>query len=1006
MTSIVDKLNEINQIDTTYSVSLVEQLKLTSFQGDKYYTINFGPTFLILKQGTVILNGTTDPESFKGMIQNLQEIYGVRNIQYSQEYVDDQNLLFFVDIDIKEANRNGFKLALTKTNNENYQLVTTKGSAKTKVIIDIYDPSNTFNNAVYQNVYNKFLYWAAGYVQNGTVFFDTNLNGIPDPGEPTTTTNRNGQSDLFFTVDEFAQIDVNKNDKIDLTEGRLAMIRGVNSAAEVSYEGILTAVADPSPTTVTPVTSLVERMARLLLADPTIPDPVQKAKDLIQERWHHHIIPNFNQELVAYSYDPTAEQRLLEYPDPTTIRIFDDNVGYFLNRNGIYDIRPTTLEQASGTIFINERLDKNSVDLKPLLSPEAYDYLIGAQIETITELFAAATEQPINKVLDLLADSLLNPNLAEEKNLGGLNTVNSFVGSWLNEIDPIVVDGIFDIDKLNQHGLISLTIEEASRNLALEAYQAVKDGQEPDSFRDVYRVNAKVQRLMKDAKDILNKIYQGEFNDITAQQYNDFFSSKGLQERFDNSTYTADNIFPVDTKSFTLSIPEDGEYVLQVSDFPFIKGDTNDTLKSVIVRPLEAFIGTSKGSLKLKGQEITAETDIAVEDIQAGSLTYTPAKGSLSTNSFDFSVTDGKFYSDKFQRAILDIEMKPLSLTQTSTDLTNRFLQFNGNAGVAQLEVTLTDKQLQPFSVNEIGVFIVEDEQGRVAGLLPTEAGYIEAALKTSQVIFSVLPDDFVTNPTRTLSKLGNQRLGFYLVQNGTTDEVLNNPNAANKVLLASPTSSQTPGFASLENVEQNLFQLEFKTQGDKASVLKLSLKPTEVEEPLGATRQGQRQQEVVDLRNLFLESVEAVFPVVKSEAAFANTVGFYQVENSQGGVIDPLTGALISPGDAAYMQAALRNSQEHGTSFGKEGAGTSDIWEGGHLYAPFIIANGTMEQALSNQDNAPLAYFAYIGANSDKVDHIRLLGNNTWGFEDLHGGGDADFNDIVIQAKFTPIGS
>ncbi|HEY9599504.1 MAG TPA: DUF4114 domain-containing protein [Cyanophyceae cyanobacterium] len=44
------------------------------------------------------------------------------------------------------------------------------------------------------------------------------------------------------------------------------------------------------------------------------------------------------------------------------------------------------------------------------------------------------------------------------------------------------------------------------------------------------------------------------------------------------------------------------------------------------------------------------------------------------------------------------------------------------------------------------------------------------------------------------------------------------------------------------------------------------------------------------------------------------------------------------------------------------------------------------------------MAYFAYLGANPDGVDHIRLLGDNTFGFEDLYGGGDQDFNDMVFR--------
>ena len=43
-------------------------------------------------------------------------------------------------------------------------------------------------------------------------------------------------------------------------------------------------------------------------------------------------------------------------------------------------------------------------------------------------------------------------------------------------------------------------------------------------------------------------------------------------------------------------------------------------------------------------------------------------------------------------------------------------------------------------------------------------------------------------------------------------------------------------------------------------------------------------------------------------------------------------------------------------------------------------------------------AYFNYVGANTDNVDHFRQIGANTFGVEDMYNGGDRDFNDIVIQ--------
>jgi len=47
---------------------------------------------------------------------------------------------------------------------------------------------------------------------------------------------------------------------------------------------------------------------------------------------------------------------------------------------------------------------------------------------------------------------------------------------------------------------------------------------------------------------------------------------------------------------------------------------------------------------------------------------------------------------------------------------------------------------------------------------------------------------------------------------------------------------------------------------------------------------------------------------------------------------------------------------------------------------------------------NDPEVYFPFIGANSYGVDHLRLLGDKTSGFEDLRNGGDLDFYDIIVQ--------
>ncbi|MDB9527188.1 DUF4114 domain-containing protein [Oscillatoria sp. CS-180] len=136
-----------------------------------------------------------------------------------------------------------------------------------------------------------------------------------------------------------------------------------------------------------------------------------------------------------------------------------------------------------------------------------------------------------------------------------------------------------------------------------------------------------------------------------------------------------------------------------------------------------------------------------------------------------------------------------------------------------------------------------------------------------------------------------------------------------------------------------------------------------------------------------------------QSEALFSNTVGFYQIEDADGTVIDPVTGALLQPGEAGYAAAAVGRSQEagDGLSFAIRDAGavTADL-DGGALYAPFIVSNGTVADALSGSTDV---FFEFAAANPLGADHVQKTGS-TYAFEDLFSGGDLDFNDAVFTVE------
>ena len=166
--------------------------------------------------------------------------------------------------------------------------------------------------------------------------------------------------------------------------------------------------------------------------------------------------------------------------------------------------------------------------------------------------------------------------------------------------------------------------------------------------------------------------------------------------------------------------------------------------------------------------------------------------------------------------------------------------------------------------------------------------------------------------------------------------------------------------------------------------------------EPIGIKLQKSNNIELIDFTNQ-TGTVKASVEVTR-EADYDNLVGFYAVNDVNGGI--KLNDEIINPGDSRYQQAALENRITSLELLQTESrAEFNGIFEAGSIFAPFIITDGSFNDALNS--NAEV-YFAYQGANSDKFDHIRLIDDNTFGFEDLPSGGDVDYNDLIIKMEFT----
>lgn len=125
----------------------------------------------------------------------------------------------------------------------------------------------------------------------------------------------------------------------------------------------------------------------------------------------------------------------------------------------------------------------------------------------------------------------------------------------------------------------------------------------------------------------------------------------------------------------------------------------------------------------------------------------------------------------------------------------------------------------------------------------------------------------------------------------------------------------------------------------------------------------------------------------VYREAAFDSTAGLYVVDDLTGAVT--VDGNTFQVGDDGYGAAALQRTIDVSLEAENGGVSTFTATVDNLLYGTFISVEN------SNQGSTE-TYFSYLGANGGN-DHVKLLGNNALGFEDLPGLGDADYNDLVV---------
>ncbi|WP_310485789.1 esterase-like activity of phytase family protein [Chamaesiphon sp. VAR_48_metabat_403] len=303
--------------------------------------------------------------------------------------------------------------------------------------------------------------------------------------------------------------------------------------------------------------------------------------------------------------------------------------------------------------------------------------------------------------------------------------------------------------------------------------------------------------------------------------------------------------------------------------------------------------------------------------------------------------------------------------------------------------------------VNEIGFFAVDDLTGKIGGIAPGAAGYLKLVADSAQPVFSTLNGSFFNTNKREIGLNPNKTYQFFQIQDGSISDLqqqIANGKTPTNLLFALPDAVGNSPFKVTSNNDG--YQISINNDEIRLNVSKLEGAIPNI--PIGAKSQALSQGRIIDLSEYTGKTLKADLSTT-SDAGYNNNIAFYAVEDAVLGTIKLANGSIVKPSDANYAIEAIKSAV---LQAGKTDNKPNQNLIGGKIYAPILISQGSLTDFVnlnptnSGGENAIHAYFNYLGANPDKLDHFRLLGNNTFGVEDFYGGGDRDFNDVVINVN------
>ncbi|AFZ52752.1 FG-GAP-like repeat-containing protein [Cyanobacterium aponinum] len=779
------------------------------------------------------------------------------------------------------------------------------------------------------------------YIQGGTVFFDVNFNGQLDQGEISTISNDDGSFNLPVDLVPF---DRNRNGIIDDQDGRLVVIDGVDTATGLPINTPFFATVDY--TMITPLTSLVQKIHQSGI-------DIELAEAKIKE------IFALPQTLDLSNFDPMS-----------AINNGD------INGKKVYTSHVIT----QGVIAV------------------------------LTQFISGITNQTPAQVADQVIGAI------------ALSVYNEDIGNFYNLsfLDNLITDLVDEVGgEFSDDELTNIT-DVLSRILTIGTQLIAITGENSTVDDVVTNLNSLKIALQFDLGNILGQLGAGL---ITPSAVDELLHN--WQGRLQESA-NVPNLFALVLALQTEEIPEDiaTQKVLTIFDLPqdfdLTKTPLSPTDDPILSQQVLILENQLTLLYQLGGQVLQSA---GITDSHEAQWLISRATAEYIYHNPDIDLTDSQVINQIIDSAILFstltvedsiIESKRdrIASVNTTLDVIN---QGNNNyEELANQQQQILDNVLEYSSPYHYPLPLVvnQNEEETLYTPQPIDTKFQISALNVSDnyelgiktpdgesiILLENLPGSDDSTLTNTLDEI-------------TVDTLMGSETKFFGSLINAPEGLATFTDSGLEfyltiNGEtyssQNPEQLEISSKGSQGLALTFKDENDTVAEFAINTP-------VFLTPGLDKGENTTINLTIARSAANENTIGIYQVDGLTGGIIRG--DRTIMPNDPEYDKIAIQKAQSSGLIFETPENMNIDNYTialpNARIFGFFLLVNGNTEEYLNQGEELEesiYSFFSYGSANKDNRQHFTSLGDNIFGFEDTFGGGDNDFNDILLQINYTEV--